>query len=331
MAEIWLHGDLIEFDVKMDLETAWLGMGGSVDTPPNIAASMPRAKKYAAEVYRISTADGQVLVPTETAADYRESEGGIVFRSIFVRPAAGPLRFDAPFLARLNHYHKATVVMWDEKNKRVGWTALDAKTPWGELLLPASPSGSSRPPLSSWGYVKLGFAQFFIGYAHVPFLCALLVVCRRLSSTIATIIGFTLAHSLCLALTALNVLTVSSHVADLLVAASIAVVCLDNLVRRGDPRGRWILATALGSVHGLGLGNTLRETGLGSGLAAKLGSLFSFNLGVELEQIAVLVVVLPVFWGLRTRPTGERYGVPAITVLVVLVSGYWLLRRTVLA
>jgi hypothetical protein len=325
MAEVRLHGDHFEFNVQMDLETAWIAMGGSPDAPPDMAGSMPRARKYAAEVYRISTADGWSLKPTEATAEYREAEGGVTFRSIFSRPDAGTLRFDAPFLARIPHYHKATVVMWDERNKRVGWTALETSHPSGTLLLPADTTG---PTYSFWGYVKLGIGDFLMGYGHVPFLCALLVVCRRLSSTVAILLGFTVAHMLSLALVALHVVTVSSRTADLLIAASIAIVCLDNVVRRGDPTARWILATILGLAHGLGLGNALREEGLGASWLAKLGSLSSFTLGVELEQVAALVVVLLVLFGLRTRSTFERYGVPVTSALVAVLSGYWLMRTT---
>ncbi len=180
-------------------------MGGSATSPPNIAGSMPQARKFAAEVYRISTAEGRVLVPTEATADYHEEDGGIAFRSIFPRPAAGPLRFEAPFLARIPHYHRATVVMWNEANKRLGWTALDTKAPSAELLLPPDTSPSSQPILLAPDYMKRGLEQFLVAFALVPFLCALLVVCRLRSQAISVIVGFTLARWLSLTLSALDV------------------------------------------------------------------------------------------------------------------------------
>ncbi len=115
----------------------------------------------------------------------------------------------------------------------------------------------------------------------------------------------------------------------LLATISVAVACLDNIVRRGDPRGRWILAVVFGLVYGAGFGNGLRATGLGATLIAKLESLVSFDLGVELGHFAVLAALLPAFWGLRKRADFERYGVTATSVVVVLVTGCWLLRRTV--
>jgi hypothetical protein len=143
-AEVRLYADHIQVSVKMDLESAWIAMGGSLDTPPNVAGSMPQAQKYAGEVLRLSVA-GRVLPPSETAADFRDAEGGIIFLATFPRPAAGPLRIEAPYLRRLPTYHHATVLMVDETNKRAGTATMDAAKPWVDMPLPAlSPAPVSR-------------------------------------------------------------------------------------------------------------------------------------------------------------------------------------------
>jgi len=143
-AEVRLYADHIKLSVMMDLESAWIAMGGSPDTPPNFAASMPQAQKYAAEVLRLSVA-GRSLPPSETAADFREAEGGITFLATFPRPAAGPLRFDAPHLKQLPTYYRATLVMFDETHKRAGTATMDAAKPWVDMPLPAlSPAPVSK-------------------------------------------------------------------------------------------------------------------------------------------------------------------------------------------
>jgi hypothetical protein len=159
------------------------------------------------------------------------------------------------------------------------------------------------------------------------FLIGLLVVCRRASSIVAVITCFTLAHSLTLALTALNVVNVSSRVIEPLIAATIMFVGVENLARHGEPKGRWLLTLAFGLIHGFGLAGALKDVGLGANGGSVLMPLFSFNLGVEIGQLAVAAVVLPLLWRLRKVPTFERYGVTVISVLVAVAGFYWLVQR----
>lgn len=344
-AEARLRPDRLDLTVKMDLETAWFGMGEPANSVPNIGGSMPRVKKFAAEVFRLSL-DGHALAPRQTDVDYREEEGGVVFYLVFSRPAAGDLRFDAPYVARLPSFHQAELAMWDETRKLVGHNMLDAAKPWAVLRvpgaavaslappgapLPSAPSASlpPRPNVSFWGFVKLGLTHVLTGFDHLLFLCALLVVCGRFSSMVTIVICFVLAHSLTLALAALGVVTVPGRVAEPLIAVSIALVGLGNLVRRGQPRGWWLLTLILGSIHGFGFANVLRRAEPGATGISMIRPLLSFNLGVELGLLAVLAILLPVLWKLRTRPGFVRYGVPAISVVALLLGGYWLLQRTV--
>ncbi len=81
-------------------------------------------------------------------------------------------------------------------------------------------------------------------------------------------------------------------------------------------------------IHGFGFAGALRETGLGSTGLALVKPLFSFNLGVELGQLAVAAVFLPLLFWLRKRSHFERYGTPALSTAIILVSAYWLVERT---
>jgi HupE / UreJ protein len=105
----------------------------------------------------------------------------------------------------------------------------------------------------------------------------------------------------------------------------------ENLVRRGaEPPGRWALTFVFGLIHGFGFAGILRDLGLGSAKGGILMPLFSFNLGVELGQVAIAGVVLPVLWRLRKKEAFLVRGVPALSLLVALMGLYWLLARTVL-
>jgi len=155
-------------------------------------------------------------------------------------------------------------------------------------------------------------------------------VMSQFRATVWVITCFTLAHSTTLALAAFDVVRVPGRVVEPLIAATIIYVGVENLLRSEGPTGRWRLTLIFGMVHGLGFATDLKER-----LAGIIGTkiavpLVSFNLGVELGQMAVAALVLPLIWWLRTEPAVVRRSVPACSVLVVLAGAWWLLQRTLL-
>jgi len=114
------------------------------------------------------------------------------------------------------------------------------------------------------------------------------------------------------------------------IAASIVYVGYENLSRgMTGLRGRWIVTLAFGLIHGLGFASVLREMGVAnSGLAAVV-PLIGFNGGVEIGQLFVAAIVLPIIFNLRRRPDFIRVGVPACSAAVALAGAYWFLERTV--
>jgi hydrogenase/urease accessory protein HupE len=331
VARLW--PDRLELRLEMSSETAWLLLEVPPDSPPDVAGHLPQLKAKATGVYQISVG-GKALTPRESNVVFRDEDGSVVFWVIFPRPGAGPARFDASYLARLPSDHRATLTVKDETKKTLRSELVNAAQSSVEVELPgaASPSpGPSRPTVSFVAFLKLGIEHILTGYDHLLFLLGLLVVCRRFSTTMTIVTCFTVAHSLTLALAALDVVTIPSRVVEPLIAASITFVGVENLVRRGEPRGRWLLTFAFGLIHGFGFASVLREAGVGAGGKSLVLPLFSFNLGVELGQLAVVAILLPLLWKLRTRSLFARYGVSAISVAVVLLGGYWLLQRTIFA
>ena len=181
-------------------------------------------------------------------------------------------------------------------------------------------------------FVRLGVEHIWTGYDHLLFLLALLAVCASFRASVRVISCFTLGHSLTLALATLVWVNLPSRITEPLIAASIVYVGVENLLGRGaEPRGRGVLTFGFGLIHGFGFASVLRELGVGvngSGLALPL---FSFNFGVELGQIVIAALVLPLLWQLRKWEWFLRLGVPAISALVVLAGLYWLIARTLLA
>ena len=176
----------------------------------------------------------------------------------------------------------------------------------------------------------MGVEHILTGYDHLLFLFGLLIAMSQFRATLWVITCFTLAHSTTLALAAFDVVRISGHLVEPLVAATIVYVGVENLLRSEGPTGRWRLTLIFGLVHGLGFATDLKEK-----LAGVIGAeitvpLLSFNLGVELGQMAVAALVLPLIWWLRSEPAFVRRSVPVCSSLVVLGGAWWLLQRTLL-
>lgn len=199
-----------------------------------------------------------------------------------------------------------------------------------ELMAPPAPPAVS--------FFHLGVEHILTGYDHLLFLAALLLVCRGFGEAAKIITCFTAAHSITLALAALDVVRLSPRIVEPMIAASIVYVAAENLWQsratgaRADRHrvGRRMLITfCFGLVHGLGFASALREAGLGSTSRGLVAPLVQFNLGVEIGQLAVAAFVFPLMLALRNRPAlkFDRRWVPACSAAVALVGGWWLVTR----
>jgi len=159
-----------------------------------------------------------------------------------------------------------------------------------------------RSPLSQvTEFVGQGVVHILIGWDHLAFLLALLLLAPTLRGVVMTVTAFTLAHSVTLALTALQLVTPPAVLVEAAIALSIAWVAFENVsgLAKGATRQRWLLTFAFGLVHGFGFGAVLLELELGD----PLPSLIGFNLGVELGQLAAIGLAWPLLSALRkARP-----------------------------
>ncbi|MGH9784001.1 MAG: HupE/UreJ family protein [Terriglobia bacterium] len=175
-------------------------------------------------------------------------------------------------------------------------------------------------------FVPAGVHHILIGPDHLLFLVGLLLLGGSLRQLLLIVTAFTVAHSITLSLAALNLVTPPASIVEPAIALSIVYVGVDNLmVGRGrDVRG-WI-ALAFGFIHGFGFASVLREMGLPS---RALGwSLFSFNLGVEIGQLLVVVLVASALLALRARnETAGRRLAFAGSLVVVVMGAFWFVQR----
>lgn len=193
------------------------------------------------------------------------------------------------------------------------------------IILPANNQPHETPHTFS-GFLLLGVEHIGTGYDHLLFLFGLLLVTRTLKSALAVITSFTLAHSLTLAASTLNLVTLRPAITEPLIALSIVFVGVENLIRHGEPKHRWLLTFVFGLIHGFGFASVLRDLGVTSQGGVAL-PLFSFNLGVELGQLAVAALMLPILWKLRTNETYRRRVAPGCSVLIVGAGAFWFWQR----
>jgi hydrogenase/urease accessory protein HupE len=173
-------------------------------------------------------------------------------------------------------------------------------------------------------FLKLGIVHIFIGYDHIAFLVALLLTGASLAAVVKIVTAFTAAHSLTLSLAALDVATLPPMLVEAGIALSIVYVAAENLfTARRD--GRWIVSFAFGLVHGFGFAEVLRELELPS--SALVTSLVTFNVGVEIAQVAIVAAALPILYAL----TRTRLHVPltrVASVIILTLGLVWLYQRT---
>jgi hydrogenase/urease accessory protein HupE len=341
----------LEMQVTMTRATAhMIALDGQREgenfAPERFPELQPQLLAAASRLYRISE-HAQELALTH-AEVLLTVENDIEYRLTFPRPPPGPLALHFLPLGKLPEgYGNALNLTQDNPPAVLSFTLLTAAEP-GVAVTIAAPtvaasaserpaSTSNEPPPSTASpplfkkFLKLGIEHILIGYDHLLFLGGLLVVARRARSMIAVVTCFTLAHSVTLALAALDIVVIPGNIVEPLIAASIVFVGIENLLTRGEPRHRWALSFAFGLIHGFGFAGVLRELGFGDGGPIAV-PLLAFNLGVELGQLLVAAIALPLL--LKLHRSNEALGhkiARALSAIVVLLGGWWLLERTVLA
>ena len=200
--------------------------------------------------------------------------------------------------------------------------------------------GDIRGLLSNREFVWQGMLHIWIGLDHILFLIALLLPAvlvrdadprRPVASfgpafwnVLKVVTVFTLAHSITLALAALEIVQLPGRLVESVIALSIIVVALNNIYPRFR-HGTLLIVFGFGLFHGLGFASVMGE--LPFRMQDLVWVLVGFNLGVELGQIAIVAVVVPlIFWWRQER--FYRQSVPVYgSLLLAVVAGYWLMER----
>ncbi|MDQ6621257.1 MAG: HupE/UreJ family protein [Pseudomonadota bacterium] len=189
-------------------------------------------------------------------------------------------------------------------------------------------------------YVREGTWHIWLGYDHILFLLSLLlpaVLVREgsrwlparsfksaLIDVAKVVTAFTVAHSITLSLAVLGIVSLPSRWVESAIALSVVLAALNNL-RPVVGHSRWVAAFAFGLLHGFGFAGALQDLGLPTGSLAV--SLFGFNVGVELGQLALVAVFLPIAYATRSTRAYRQVAFLGGSAAVAVIATVWFAER----
>jgi hydrogenase/urease accessory protein HupE len=295
--------------------------------PARVAASAAPIVAYVNAHVGVAGLDGTACVPG--AATLVPDGDGVIFSNVFsCRDVTGDIVYRSTVLTATDHSARQVVLIGGGEN--APQALLDASHTTVTLSAPAPSLWSTMQR-----YLVTGIEHIFLGYDHIAFLVSLVLWARRLVPVIKIVTAFTIAHSITLSLAALDIVVIPGRVVEPAIAASIVFVAMENLFSR-DIEGRWRVTFAFGLIHGFGFASALRDVGLPANAVA--AALAAFNVGVEIGQVAIVAIVLPVLIALdrltatdQNKPVRATALVYGLSVFISLLGGYWLVARVLQA
>ena len=176
-------------------------------------------------------------------------------------------------------------------------------------------------------YMKIGFDHILSGADHLLFVFGLFLLCATTKALIQTVTSFTVGHSITLSLAALGYANLPSGPIEVLIAASVLVLAVELAREEAEPtlmrRYPWPMALVFGLLHGMGFAGALREVGLPQGEIPI--ALFSFNVGIELGQLAFVLVLAACVPLLRRLPIPLPHRVAVYAMGTM--AAFWMFQR----
>lgn len=179
-----------------------------------------------------------------------------------------------------------------------------------------------------WEYLQLGFTHILpLGLDHILFVLCLFLLNSNLKKIVWQATAFTVAHSITLGMTIYGVFTPPAHIVEPVIALSILFVAIENIISDELKPTRLVLVALFGLIHGMGFASVLGELGLPRNQF--LNALLTFNLGVELGQLTVILAA----WFLigkwfNKKPWYRTRIVIPLSAIIALIALYWTIERT---
>ncbi len=259
-------------------------------------------------------ADGSACGSTLDGTEVGESDAVEIHASFACDHAPRHLSIDCEFIDRLagGHHHIASL---EDGGRQSSFVVATTRKQFDVDL-----EAPTRPAMALRSMVWMGVTHILTGYDHLAFLLGLILLGGRVRTLVGVISAFTVAHSITLGLAATRVVSVPGSIVEPAIALSIAYVGLENLVVT-TPVKRWRITFPFGLLHGFGFSAALTQLDLPR--AQVPPALFAFNLGVELGQLAVLAIALPLVVWARKFEVFRRWGVPALSLSLVAAGCAW--------
>lgn len=310
---------LVPMDADQDAEV----------TLPEQEAAKPKIAQWVADGIQLNV-DGEVIKAESAIAVNFDDKNNAQIDLLYSKLPEKTLNVQLSYLDKLPKGHQEFVIIQDHTGKHLHEKMLSQQN--NTLTFSMTGEQASEPVKNATfsEFFLLGIEHILTGYDHLLFLFALLVVTHEFYAAFKIITFFTIAHSITLGLASLNVVTIPSEIVEPLIAASIVYVGIENMLR-SEPKGRQWLTFSFGLIHGFGFAAVLQEMNISTNESGIALPLFSFNLGVEIGQITVASIVLPIIWWLHKKPQIEPRLTPICSILASLAGAYWLIERTVLA
>ena len=313
-------------------------LGLPYDPPPDAATLRARAADIAAYATRgVTIAAGDTPCPVDAATAAPLENGGLFARVTWTARCPAPIEqlavdYDLFFDIDATHEAVLRVSAGDEHVDTV-LRAGAARFVWD--LREAAPSGTLA-------FLTSGVEHILHGFDHIAFVLTLLVAIvlgrdaegawrrRRfpeaLRATAASVTSFTVAHSITLIAASLGYVSVPAQIVESAIALSIAYTAVENIIRP-DVRWRFVLTFGFGLLHGMGFARVLAVMLPPDDVVVPL---LTFNVGVELGQLLVVAVALPLWWLLAGALGAARYrriALPAISAALGVLGLFWLAER----
>ncbi len=178
-----------------------------------------------------------------------------------------------------------------------------------------------------WFYLKLGFTHIIPeGFDHILFVAGLCLLSTKVNAILWQATAFTVAHSITLALSMRSIITLPAGLVEPIISLSIMFVAVENLILKELKPWRIVVVFMFGLIHGLGFASSLNEIGLPPGKFYT--SIISFNIGVELGQIAVILsVFLLLIIPFKNKEWYRKRIVFPLSIIIALIALFWTIQR----
>jgi hypothetical protein len=297
-----------------------------------LLAARPAIEAMVAAGLRLSDKAGACTLTPTALATRRYDDGAYATLVLQARCRANAgMRVDYDLLFETDPQHRALVTV---HGRDAGVSTAIARADAHALAVP----DSAGNPFTA--FVHEGVGHILSGYDHLAFLLCLLLpaplvlLARRwqpvedwravAGHTLGLVTAFTVAHSITLSLAALGWVRPSSFWVEASIAASVVLAALNNLWPLVTRR-LWMVGFGFGLVHGLGFAGALLEAGLPT--KSRLSALLGFNVGVELGQLAIVALVLPLLFATRRWPRYPVLVLRLLSLAVAVLATGWLLQR----